>query len=168
MNRITLTLAALMLVPALARADHHKDHEKATKNIVETAIGAKKFNTLVAAVKKAELVEVLSGDGPFTVFAPTDKAFEKIPKDVLNDLLKPENKDKLVGILKYHVVKGKVPAEKVEKLDEAETLNGKVKIKVTDKGVMLNEKTKVTKTDVMASNGIIHIIDTVLMPPKKW
>jgi len=156
-----LTLAALMVLPAV----NLRAEDAAEKNIVQTAVGADDFNTLVAAVKAGGLVEVLSGEGPFTVFAPTDEAFAKLPKGTLEMLLKPENKDKLVGILKYHVVSGKVPASQVVKLDSAKTLNGKVSIEVTDSGVMLNEKTKVVKTDIMTSNGIIHVIDSVLLPP---
>ncbi|MEM9645045.1 MAG: fasciclin domain-containing protein [Planctomycetota bacterium] len=169
MKLAMLSLAALMLLPIAAQADHHKEgeHAKAKKNIVETAIGAEGFGTLVAAVKAGGLVEVLSGKGPFTVLAPTDKAFEKLPKGTLETLLKPENKDQLVAILKYHVISGKVPASKVTQLDSADTLNGKISISSSDKGVMLNKTTKVVKTDIMTSNGIIHVIDSVLLPPAK-
>lgn len=154
-----LAAAALVFVPSLARA------EEKEKTIVETAVAAE-FNTLVAAVKAGGLVEALSGEGPFTVFAPTDEAFAKLPKGTLEKLLTPEGKDQLVAILKYHVVSGKVPAATVVKLDSAETLQGgEVKIEVTDAGVVLNGKTKVVKTDVMCSNGIIHVIDSVLLPP---
>jgi len=167
MKRLILTLVALVAVPTLATADHHGKHgATAEKNIVETAVAAK-FKTLVAAVKAGGLAETLSGKGPFTVFAPTDDAFAKLPKGTLETLLKPENKDQLVGILKYHVVAGAVPAKTVTTLDSAKTLNGKVSISVTDKGVMLNEKTKVIKADVMCSNGIVHVIDSVLLPPAK-
>ncbi|TWU63121.1 MULTISPECIES: fasciclin domain-containing protein [Crateriforma] len=164
MKRFMLTLAALMIVPAVAKADDHKSGEHAQKNIVETAVGADGFKTLVAAVKAGGLVETLSGEGPFTVFAPTDDAFGKLPKGTLETLLKPENKDQLVGILKYHVVAAKAPAAKVVKLDSAKTLNGNVKIEVTDEGVILNDKVKVVKTDIMCSNGVIHVIDAVLLP----
>ncbi|MCY7348348.1 MAG: fasciclin domain-containing protein [Pyrinomonadaceae bacterium] len=134
-----------------------------TKNIVETAIEAGSFKTLVAAVTAAGLVETLSGTGPFTVFAPTDEAFAKIPAETLTDLLKPENKEKLAGILTYHVVSGKVMAADAAKLTEAATVNGqKIKIDATN-GVKINDAT-VTTADVEASNGVIHIIDTVLMP----
>ncbi|MEO6589756.1 MAG: fasciclin domain-containing protein [Pyrinomonadaceae bacterium] len=134
-----------------------------TKNIVETAIEAGSFKTLVAAVTAAGLAETLQGDGPFTVFAPTDEAFAKIPAATLTDLLKPENKEKLAGILTYHVVTGKVTAADVAKLTSAKTVNGQeVKIDAAD-GVKINNAT-VTTADVETSNGVIHIIDTVLMP----
>ena len=134
-----------------------------TKNIVETAIEAGSFKTLVAAVTAAGLAETLQGEGPFTVFAPTDEAFAKIPADTITDLLKPENKEKLAGILTYHVVSGKVLAADAAKLTSAKTVNGQeVKIDATS-GVKVNNAT-VTTADVEASNGVIHIIDTVLMP----
>lgn len=134
-----------------------------TKNIVETAIDAGSFKTLAAALTAADLVETLTGAGPFTVFAPTDDAFAKIPAETLTDLLKPENKEKLVGILTYHVVAGKVLAADVVKLTSAKTVNGQeVKIDATA-GVKINDST-VTTADVETSNGVIHIIDTVLMP----
>ena len=134
-----------------------------TKNIVETAVEAGTFKTLVAAVTAAGLVETLSGTGPFTVFAPTDEAFAKIPAATLTDLLKPENKEKLAGILTYHVVAGKVTAADVVKLTSAKTVNGQeVKIDAAD-GVKINNAT-VTTADVETSNGVIHIIDAVLMP----
>ncbi|EMB15949.1 fasciclin domain-containing protein [Rhodopirellula europaea] len=164
MKKIILAALALFVLPATVQAAHH--NEAAKKNIVETAVSAK-FNTLVAAVKAGGLVETLSGEGPFTVFAPTDEAFEKLPEGTLQSLLKPENKDQLVAILKYHVVSGKVPAKTVVTLESAETLGGEVSIEVKDGTVMLNDKTKVVKTDVMTSNGIIHVIDSVLLPPSK-
>jgi len=134
-----------------------------TKNIVETAIEAGSFKTLVAAVTAAGLAETLQGDGPFTVFAPTDEAFAKIPAETLTDLLKPENKQKLAGILTYHVVSGKVLAADASKLTTAKTVNGQeIKIDATS-GVKINNAT-VTTADVEASNGVIHIIDAVLMP----
>lgn len=137
-------------------------------DIVDVAASSDMFSTLVAAVKAADLVEVLKSDGPFTVFAPTNDAFAKLPKGTVETLLKPENKDMLVSILKYHVVAGKVPASDVVKMSSAGTVQGKnVMIKVKDGNVMLNGSTKVIKTNVMASNGIIHVIDGVLMPPKE-
>ena len=140
----------------------------ATKTIVETAIGNGSFNTLVAAVKAAELVETLSGKGPFTVMAPTDAAFAKLPAGTVESLVKPENRAKLAAILTYHVVAGKVPAATVVTLDEASTVEGsKITIEVKDGSVFLNGNTKVIITDVQCSNGIIHAIDTVLMPPSK-
>ena len=137
-------------------------------DIVDVAASADMFSTLVAAVKAADLVDVLKSDGPFTVFAPTNDAFAKLPKGTVETLLKPENKDMLVSILKYHVVAGKVPASDVVKLNSAGTVQGKdVTIKVKGGNVFLNGSTKVIKTNVMASNGIIHVIDSVLMPPKE-
>ena len=133
-------------------------------NLVETAIAAGSFNTLVAAVKAAGLAETLSGPGPFTVFAPTDEAFAKLPAETLTDLLKPENKQKLTDILTYHVVSGRVTAADVSKITEADTVNGqKIKVNATS-GVKINDAT-VTTADVEASNGVIHIIDSVLLPP---
>lgn len=135
-------------------------------SIVEIAVGNPDFSTLVAAVKAAGLVETLSGAGPFTVFAPTNEAFAKIPKEVLADLLKPENKDKLVSILTYHVVPGKVMAADVVKVTEAKSVQGKpIAIKVADGTVTLNGSSKVIKTDIVGSNGVIHVIDSVIMPP---
>ncbi len=135
-----------------------------TKDIVDTAVGAGSFNTLVAAVKAAGLVETLKGKGPFTVFAPTDDAFKKLPPGTLEDLLKPENKEKLKGILTYHVVAGKVMAKDVVKMKSAKTVNGQsVTISMKDKDVMV-DNAKVTKTDIVCSNGVIHVIDAVVLP----
>lgn len=132
-------------------------------DIVDTAVSGH-FNTLVAAVKAVGLVDALKGPGPFTVFAPTDEAFAKLPAGTLENLLKPENKDKLRNILTYHVVSGKVMAKDVMNLDAAKTLEGgSVKITTGDRGVMVNNA-HVTKTDIIASNGVIHVIDTVLLP----
>jgi len=134
------------------------------KDIVDTAVGAGSFNTLVAALKAAGLVETLKGKGPFTVFAPTDDAFKKLPPGTLEDLLKPENKEKLKGILTYHVVAGKVMAKDVVKMKSAKTVNGQsVAISMKDKDVMV-DNAKVTKTDIACSNGVIHVIDTVVLP----
>jgi uncharacterized surface protein with fasciclin (FAS1) repeats len=135
------------------------------KDIVDTAVAAGQFNTLAKALQAGGLVDTLKGDGPFTVFAPTDAAFAALPAGTLEDLLKPENKAKLADILKYHVVKGSVKAADVVKLTEANTVLGKpVKIKVDGSAVLLNDKVKVTKTDIMAKNGVIHVIDAVLLP----
>ena len=140
-----------------------------TKDIVDTAVGAPGFKTLVTAVKAAGLVDTLKGKGPFTVFAPTDDAFAKLEKakpGILETLLKPENKAKLVAILTYHVVPGKVMAAYVMKLDNGtsvKTVSGK-SIKIHNKkGVVIN-KSKVIKADIECSNGVIHVIDTVLIP----
>ncbi|XZE42714.1 fasciclin domain-containing protein [Pirellulaceae bacterium SH467] len=139
----------------------------ASDPIPAVADKAGKFKTLLAAVKAAGLAEALSGEGPFTVFAPTDEAFAKIPSATLNDLLKPENKEKLASILKYHVVSGRVYSEAAVAAKSANTLQGAaVAIKVTDKGAFVNDA-KIIATDVDASNGVIHIIDSVIMPPAK-
>lgn len=136
-------------------------------DIVDTAVSAGKFNTLVAAVKAAGLVETLKGEGPFTVFAPSDEAFKKLPEGTVEYLLKPENKKQLVNLLKYHVVSGSVKAADVVKLDSAKSVMGKkIAIEVKDGNVMLNGKTKVVATDITTSNGVIHVIDSVIMPPK--
>jgi uncharacterized surface protein with fasciclin (FAS1) repeats len=133
------------------------------KDIVDTAVAAEQFKTLVTAVQAAELVDVLKGEGPFTVFAPTDKAFSKVPKEQLASLLK--DKEKLQSVLTYHVVPGAVMAADVVKLKSAKTVQGKpVKIAVSDDKVKINDAT-VVKTDIACSNGVIHVIDTVLLPP---
>ncbi|HUW73876.1 MAG TPA: fasciclin domain-containing protein [Methyloceanibacter sp.] len=138
----------------------------AEKDIVDTAVAAGQFKTLASALQAAGLVDTLKGDGPFTVFAPTDEAFAKLPKGTVENLLKPENKDQLVSILTYHVVPGKVQAADVVKMDEAKTVNGEmVDIEVKGDTAMVNDA-KVTKTDIAASNGVIHVIDTVILPPK--
>lgn len=133
-------------------------------DIVTVAATAGDFNTLVTAVKAAGLVETLQGEGPFTVFAPTDEAFSKLPAGTVESLLLPENKDRLVAILTYHVVPGEVLAADVVKLSSANTVEGQpVSISADDEGVRVNDA-NVIKTDVMASNGVIHVIDTVLIP----
>lgn len=136
-----------------------------TADIVETAVGAGQFKTLAAALQAAGLVEALKGQGPFTVFAPTDEAFAKLPAGTVEELLKPENREKLKAVLLYHVVSGKVAASDVSKLNgkEARTLQGG-KIKVRTTGGVMVDNARVLKTDVMATNGVIHVIDTVLMP----
>ena len=137
--------------------------EAAKKDIVDTAVAAGSFKTLVAAVQAAGLVEVLKGEGPFTVFAPTDEAFAKLPAGTVESLLKPENKEKLVAVLTYHVVAGKVMAKDVKDM-QAKTVNGKeLTFKVSAGGVMV-DNAKVVKADIAASNGVIHVIDTVVLP----
>jgi len=161
-------LAVLALAaPAFAACGSCESHcTKAvkTQDIVDTAAGAGQFNTLVAAVKAAGLVDALKGDGPFTVFAPTDEAFGRLPKGTLESLLKPENRGKLQAILTYHVVPGRVTAAQVVRLASAKTLNGqRVDVAATDKGVKV-DNAKVVKTDIMATNGVIHVIDNVILP----
>ncbi|MHA1133583.1 MAG: fasciclin domain-containing protein [Alphaproteobacteria bacterium] len=149
---------ALFLSGAVARA--------AEKDIVDTAVATGQFKTLASALDAAGLVGTLKGDGPFTVFAPTDEAFSKLPAGTVENLLKPENKDQLVAVLTYHVVPGTVKAADVVKLDEVKTVNGKmVDINVKGDTAMVNNA-KVTKVDIPASNGVIHVIDTVILPPK--
>lgn len=163
----TLTLG---VVTAASLADKYgygteKAEEKRT-TVVDAAAGNKQFSTLVTAIKAAGLVDTLKSEGPFTVFAPTNAAFKKLDKGVLETLLKPENKGMLQQVLTYHVVAGKAMAEDVVELEQVKTVQGgTVSINVTDKGVMLNDGVKVTSTDIETDNGVIHVIDTVLLPP---
>ncbi len=157
--KLLMGLAAacgLALVATAVAADANKD-------IVDTAAGNGSFKTLVAAVKAADLVDTLKGKGPFTVFAPTDEAFAKLPKGTVENLLKPENKKKLQAVLTYHVVAGDVRAADVVKLKSAKTVQGQeVKIDASN-GVKVNDA-KVTKADIVCTNGVIHVIDTVILP----
>lgn len=142
---------------------------RAADDIVDTAVKAGSFNTLVAAVKAAGLVETLKGKGPFTVFAPTDEAFAKLPKATLDSLLKPENKKQLAAILTYHVVAGKYDAARITKAKAKKyglksVQGSNIAVDLTD-GVKVSGA-KVVKTDIVTSNGIIHVIDTVILPPK--
>ena len=133
-------------------------------NIVDTAVANGNFKTLAAALGAAGLVNTVSGPGPFTVFAPTDAAFAKLLAGTVENLLKPENKDQLTAVLTYHVVPGKIMAADVVNLSEAKTVNGKMlKVKVNGDNVMINDA-KVTSTDIAASNGVIHVIDSVVVP----
>jgi len=134
------------------------------KNIVDTAVAAGQFKTLAAALGAAGLVDTLKGVGPFTVFAPTDAAFAKLPAGTVENLLKPESKDQLTAILTYHVVPGKVMAADVVKITEAKTVNGAmITVKVDGNTVMINDA-KVITADIAASNGVIHVIDSVVLP----
>ena len=135
-------------------------------NIVETAVNAGQFKTLVAAVQAADLGGALSGPGPFTVFAPTDEAFAKLPAGTVDDLLKPENRDKLIAVLKYHVVSGKVMAADIAgKKANVTTLQGSdISVDAMSGGVMINDATVIT-ADIQASNGVIHVINKVILPP---
>ncbi len=143
-------------IPALAGTEK--------KDIVDTAVAAGNFKTLAAALQAADLVDALKGKGPFTVFAPTDEAFSKLPAGTVETLLKPENKEKLKAILLYHVVAGKVTSGDVVKLSSAKTLNGQnVTINSRD-GSVLVDNAKVVKADIAASNGVIHVIDAVILP----
>ncbi|MEP2782342.1 MAG: fasciclin domain-containing protein [Pseudoruegeria sp.] len=153
---IALTSTALLTIPAFA--DGH------SKDIVDTAVDAGSFNTLVAAVQAADLVDTLKGEGPFTVFAPTDDAFAALPEGTVETLLMPENKDKLVAILTYHVIPGKVMAADIagKKMD-VKTVNGRMAMVDAMSGVMIDNAT-VVQADIAASNGVIHVIDAVILP----
>lgn len=166
MNRLAQSLLAVFITAAAATAAHAGHHEsnKMTGTIVDVAAANADFETLVAAVKAAGLVETLSSEGPFTVFAPTDAAFAKLPAGTVENLLKPENKDKLVALLTYHVVAGKVSAADVVGLDQATTVNGAVAEISVNGGVVKVDEATITATDIAASNGLIHVIDTVIMP----
>jgi len=154
----TLSIAIVMTSAGLASAAEKK------ADIVDTAVSVDDFSTLVAAVKAAGLVDTLKGKGPFTVFDPTNAAFAKLPKGTVESLLKPENKDKLIAVLTYHVVPGKVMAKDVVNLSTADTVQGgSIDIKVVNGTVMINNA-KVLKADVKCSNGVIHVIDTVILP----
>ncbi|OQQ08202.1 fasciclin [Vibrio splendidus] len=162
-NKLIKTMSALvaaLLFTAFAHADHHG----MKKDIVDVAAENGSFNTLVAAIKAAGLVETLKGDGPFTVFAPTDEAFAALPEGTVDMLLKPENKDKLIAVLTYHVVPGKIMASEVMKLDSAVTVQGEAVMVGIDHGNVMINKAQVVMADVEASNGVIHVIDAVLLP----
>ena len=166
-NRVFILFAMLVLmsVTVFAQMDTKMITKTVKNDIVQTAINAGNFTTLATALKTAGLVDALKGDGPFTVFAPTDEAFKNLPDGALDNLLK--DKEALKNVLLYHVVSGNVSSKDVVTLDKATTLNGSdIKIKTTDGKVMINDA-DVTGADVMASNGIIHVIDKVLLPPTK-
>jgi uncharacterized surface protein with fasciclin (FAS1) repeats len=158
---VSLAAAALLLVLSTAA---YANPKPGSQDIVDTAVAAGSFKTLVAALKAAGLVDTLKGKGPFTVFAPTDDAFAKLPAGTVDELLKPENKQKLIAILTYHVVAGKVTAAQAMKLHSAKTVNGQSLAISADGGTVKINDATVTKADIMCSNGVIHVIDTVLMP----
>ncbi len=161
---LRLTMAAVAAVALVAGSTVVRAQQP--KDIVDTAVAAGSFKTLAAALQAAGLVETLKGKGPFTVFAPTDEAFAKLPAGTVENLLKPENKAKLAAILTYHVVPGTVLAAQVVTMNgkEVKTVNGQmVKIAVNGSTVMVNTA-KVTATDIKASNGVIHVIDSVILP----
>lgn len=161
--KLIKTLACLIVaLPMMATAGSYSMQKE---DIVDVAVGNDNFSTLVAALKAADLVGALQGDGPFTVFAPTNDAFAKLPQKTLNELLKPENKADLQAVLTYHVVSGKVDSKTAMGLSEAPSLQGeKIAISLDGSNVMINQA-KVVMADVNASNGIIHVIDTVILPP---
>ena len=170
----SLVAAALAVTPvagwhlgggaAFAGDNYAGASKSASKDIVDTAVAAGSFKTLAAALEAAGLVETLKGPGPFTVVAPTDEAFAKLPAGTVENLLKPENREKLTAVLTYHVVPGKALAKDVAGMSSAKTVNGEaLSLKAEDGKVMVDNAT-VVKADVEASNGVIHVIDTVLMP----
>lgn len=162
--KIILVSIIMLSMPVVLIAGSHGNYSKSSMDIVDTAISAKSFNTLVAALKAADLVDVLRGEGPFTVFAPTDDAFAKLPEGTLESLLKPENKAQLQSILTYHVLPGQYLAADVVKMDSAKTVNGQsFSIRNHDGSVMI-DNAKIIKTDITASNGVIHVIDSVILP----
>jgi len=156
------TLLALTAATAMGGTAFAMSH---TKDIVDTAVEAGNFTTLAAALEAAGLVETLKGEGPFTVFAPTDEAFAALPEGTVETLLEPENRDQLTAILTYHVVPGKVMSGDLSDGMEAETVNGAPVTISTEGGVMVNDAT-VTTADIEASNGVIHVIDSVMLPPE--
>ena len=159
---VRASLAAFALATVIVLPAHAQE-----KDIVDTAVAAGSFKTLAAALKAAGLVETLKGPGPFTVFAPTDDAFAKLPAGTVENLLKPENREKLRAVLTYHVVPGKVTAAQVSRINSAKTVQGSdAKIAVSGGKVMIDEA-NVIKADVMAKNGVIHVIDSVIMPTTK-
>jgi uncharacterized surface protein with fasciclin (FAS1) repeats len=166
---LSVVLASLFFMSASHAGHHemkedHAGHNEMKKDIVDVAVENGSFTTLVAALKAGGLVDTLKGDGPFTVFAPTDDAFAKLPEGTVEMLLQPENKDKLVAILTYHVVSGKVMAKDVMEIKMATTIQGSmVKVDVVYGSVMI-DNAEVVMADVKASNGVIHVVDTVLMP----
>jgi uncharacterized surface protein with fasciclin (FAS1) repeats len=168
-SQVTLAGLAILALstPAAAQYMASANSSEYEKDIVETAVAAGSFETLVAAVKAAGLVETLQGEGPFTVFAPTDEAFAKLPAGTVESLLKPENRDKLVAILTYHVVPGRLMASDVVSQSYLKTVQGqKVKISAKDGKAMVDDAV-ILKTDIGTSNGVIHVIDSVILPESK-
>ena len=165
---VALLLIGLLLFgtssAVLAQSEERGVGETPDKDIVETAVAAGNFKTLATALEAAGLIETLKGEGPFTVFAPTDEAFAKLPEGTLEKLL--QDKEALIAILRYHVVSGKVTAEDVARLKFAKSILGKKLRIMAEKGVLINNA-KVIRTDILTSNGVIHVIDTVLLPPEE-
>ena len=159
MKTLLITTLSIFAMSSIAFGAEKKD-------IVDTAVANGSFKTLAAALEAAGLVDALKGDGPFTVFAPTDEAFAKLPEGTVENLLKPENKEQLINILTYHVVSGNVPAKTAITLDKATALNKKdIALEVKDGSLTLNGDSKVALADVEATNGVIHVIDAVILPP---
>lgn len=167
LTRLAAAASVTVLAGTLAIATPHAASHGDKADIVDTAVAAGQFETLVAAVQAAGLVETLKGEGPFTVFAPTDEAFGKLPEGTVDSLLEPDNRDQLVSILTYHVVPGAITSDAAVAGEtvSVETVQGQsLNITVSDGAVMINDTATVVSADVMASNGVIHVIDTVLMP----
>ena len=158
------TLVTVMMTVVASKADAPAAQ---ARDLVDTAVAAGSFNTLAQALTAADLTGTLKGKGPFTVFAPTDEAFAKLPAGTLESLLKPENKAKLQRILTYHVVAGNVMAADVVKLDSAKAVSGDTIMIATNGGTVTVDAARVTKTDIVASNGVIHVIDAVIVPKDK-
>lgn len=161
--KLLATLFSSILLATFLMAGCNED-QMPKKDIVDTAVAAGNFNTLVAAIKAADLVQTLKGKGPYTVFAPTDAAFAKLPSGTLDTLLMPQNKNKLAGILTYHVVAGKVMAADVIKMSQAKTVNGQMLSIRTIGSTVKVDEANVIKTDIECSNGVIHVIDAVVLP----
>ena len=165
---VEITVAGLLIfglsaVDNSAIADGHGDHS-VQGDIIEVANQSGSFNTLSAAIEAAGLTETLKGDGPFTVFAPTDAAFAKLPEGTVETLLLPENRDQLVAVLTYHVVPGKVTSDQVVTLASAKTVNGQSVSISTQSGTVMVDNATISAVDVLASNGVIHVIDEVILP----
>jgi len=163
-RNIFASAAAIALLGSATNVSAQSYKQESTPNIVEIAASAGSFNTLVAAVQAAGLAETLQGEGPFTVFAPTDEAFAKLPAGTVDELLKPENKEKLRAILTYHVVPGRVMAKDVVGIRSAATVQGQSLTVSIDDGTPMVDNAKIIQTDIAASNGVIHVIDTVVIP----
>jgi len=163
-RKITTGLIAAVALGSVSPAAAQSYVQETTPDIVEIATSAGSFNTLVAAVKAAGLVETLQGDGPFTVFAPTDEAFAKLPAGTLEDLLKPENRERLQAILTYHVVPGRVMAKDVVSMNSAATVQGQSLTVSVENGTAMVDNARIVQTDITARNGVIHVIDSVVIP----
>jgi uncharacterized surface protein with fasciclin (FAS1) repeats len=165
LSSLFMAVAGLLVLSVPAAAQYgHMSSENHSKDIVETAVAAGSFKTLVAAVQAAGLVETLKGEGPFTVFAPTDEAFAKLPAGTVEELLKPENRAKLQGILTYHVIPGRLLAEDVVGLRSAKTAQGQEVTISLKGGEAMVDNARIVQTDIVASNGVIHVIDSVILP----
>lgn len=164
MRLLKLAILPIMVIFAVAMTTNNEMNKTAENDIIDLAVGTDILSTLVAAVQAADLVEVLQGEGPFTVFAPTNEAFAKLPEGTVENLLKPENKDQLIAVLTYHVVPGKVMSGDLSDNMNATTVQGTdVNIRVNNYGVSVNGA-RVVQADIEATNGVVHVIDTVILP----